>query len=68
MEGDFNEIVSQEDKQGGKRKGKGLFNPVRALIREMEIREVAFRGRRWTWENNRQGEGFIEQRLDMFFG
>lgn len=34
----------------------------------MEIGEIAFRGRRWTWANNRNGEGFIDERLDMFFG
>lgn len=34
----------------------------------MEMGEVAFKGRRWTWANNRKGEGYIEERLDMFFG
>lgn len=29
--------------------------------------EIAFRGRKWTWINNRKGEEFIEKRLDMFF-
>lgn len=31
------------------------------------MREISFKGRRWTWENNRYDEGFIEERLDMFF-
>lgn len=26
------------------------------------------KGRIWTWANNRKGESFIEERLDMFFG
>lgn len=30
--------------------------------------EVAFKGIRWIWANNRVGEGFIEERLDLFFG
>lgn len=34
----------------------------------MEIWEIIFRGRRWTWANNRQGEGFIEEMIEMFFG
>lgn len=34
----------------------------------MEMGEVTFRGKRWTWANNRQGEGFVEERLYMFFG
>lgn len=29
---------------------------------------VPYKGRRWTWVNNRVGEGFIEERLDMIFG
>lgn len=44
------------------------FNQFRSFIRDMEMEEIRFKGRRWTWANNRQGEGFIEKRLDMFFG
>lgn len=29
--------------------------------------EISFKGRRWTWANNRHDEGFIKERLDMFF-
>lgn len=32
------------------------------------MEEVIFKGKRWTWANNRMGEEFIEERLDMFFG
>lgn len=32
------------------------------------MEEVSFKGRRWIWANNRMEEGFIEERLDMFFG
>lgn len=28
---------------------------------------IDFIGRRWTWANNRQGKGFIEKMLDVFF-
>lgn len=44
------------------------FQPFRDFINEMGMGEVVFCGRRWTWANNRHGEGFIEERLDMFFG
>lgn len=66
--GDFNDIVTQEDKQGGILRMESSFNPFRDFIREMEMGEMNFSGRRWTWANNRVGEGFIEERLDMFFG
>lgn len=68
MGGDFNEIVSHEDKNGGNRRGDGSFRPFKTFICEMGMGEIVHRGRRWTWANNRKGEGFIEERLDMFFG
>lgn len=30
--------------------------------------EINFKGRRWTWTNNRKGDGYIEERLDLVFG
>lgn len=66
--GDFNEIISQDDKRGGIQRTESSFSLFRSFIRDMEMREVPFCGRRWTWANNRQGEGFIEEMLDMFFG
>lgn len=30
--------------------------------------EINFKRRKWTWANNRKGEGFIEERLDLVFG
>lgn len=29
---------------------------------------IPYKGRRWMWANNRVGEGFIEERFDLFFG
>lgn len=66
--GNFNEIGNQEDKQGGKKRVESSFNPFRTFNRDIEMREVAYRRRRWIWASNRQGEGFIEERLDMCFG
>lgn len=65
--GDFNDILRQEDKQGGIKRLENSFVPFRTFVRDMCMRELCFKGRRWTWANNRQGEGFIEERLDMFF-
>lgn len=67
MGGDFNEIISQVDKMGGNKRGDGSFRPFKTFISEMDMGEIAFKERRWTWANNRKGEGFIEKMLDMFF-
>lgn len=32
------------------------------------MEEVNYKGKRRTWANNRVGEGFIEEGLDIFFG
>lgn len=65
---DFNEIMTHEDKKGGNRRSESSFALFRSFIRDMKMEEILFRGRRWTWANNRQEEGFIEERLDMGFG
>lgn len=67
LKGYFNEIISQEDKVGGNMRGTSSFRPFKAFISEMEMGEIVHKGRRWTWANNKKGEGFIEERLDMFF-
>lgn len=67
MGGDFNEMLRQEDNQGVIRRLESSFIPFRTFIRDMRMGEMCFEGRIWTWANNRQGEGFIEERLDMFF-
>lgn len=59
--GDFNDIIGAEDKQGGRRRLESSYQPFRSFIRTMEMEVVAFKGRRWTWANNRVGEGFIEE-------
>lgn len=40
----------------------------RIFISVMEMGEVKFRGDGYTWANNRESEGFIQERLDRFFG
>lgn len=47
---------------------ESTFNPFRTFNRGLEMREVAYRRRRRIWASNRQGEGFIKERLDMYFG
>lgn len=53
---DFNDIVTQADKQGENRRVESSFNLFRTFITEMEMGEVTFRDKRWIWDNNRQRE------------
>lgn len=33
----------------------------------MKMTELNYKDRMWTWANNREQEGFVEERLDRFF-
>ncbi|CAI9117559.1 OLC1v1018964C1 [Oldenlandia corymbosa var. corymbosa] len=65
---DFNDIGNGTEKRGGRIRRTGRFLGFCDFIRGMEMEEVDFVGRNWTWANNRDGEGFIEKCLDRFFG
>lgn len=52
--GDFNEILKQEDKQGGIRRLESSFIPFRTFIKDIEMGEMCFKGRIWIQANNRQ--------------
>lgn len=65
---DFNDIIGLEDKQGGRRRLENSFLQFTSFIGAIEMKVVSYKGMRWTWVNNRVGDGFIEERLDMVFG
>lgn len=66
--GDLTEIKSNEEKKGGNIRQEWSFSDFRNFISEMRIGNIRFRGHTITWANNRDKEGFIQDRLDRFFG
>lgn len=68
LRGDFNDILEREKKHGGKRRLEFSFKSFRDFVEDMRVQDLGFKERRWTWENNREGEDFVEERLDGFFG
>lgn len=66
--GDFNEIKCKEEKRGGIIRNENSFLMFRNFIATMEMGDLGFTGESFTWANNRKGEGFIQERLDRFFG
>lgn len=65
--GDLNEIKSNKEKKGGKSRHEGSFSDFKNIISEMGIGNIRFRGHTFTWANNREEEGFIQEMLDKFF-
>ncbi|KAI0488576.1 hypothetical protein KFK09_028414 [Dendrobium nobile] len=63
--GDFNCILAQEDKKGGRRFkiNQGSLDMLK-FMNENDYHEVGFVGPRYTWCNNKSGGGRILERLD----
>lgn len=64
---DFNDIRDNSEKQGGRERLDSNFVDFRNFISEMQMGQIKFKGEPFTWVNNREGEGFIQERLDHFF-
>ena len=61
---DFNDIVSNEEKWGGKAREEWFFNQFRNFISDNQLVDVGFEGYLQTWCNNWGNEGDARQRLD----
>lgn len=59
--GSFNEIIGPADKKRGRERSVSSFWPFRNFVNEMEMEEVLFKGRMWTWANNRVGRVSLKQ-------
>lgn len=66
--GDFIDIKTIDEKKGERHRSEASLRGFNDFVSKMEMEEIQFLGRKWTWANNWEGEGHIEGRLDMFFG
>nr|XP_027121394.1 uncharacterized protein LOC113738404 [Coffea arabica] len=62
--GDFNDLVSNEEKWGGIRREEKSFHDFRDFINGNYLLDIGFIGHPWTWCNNWEEEGEVKQRLD----
>ncbi|KAL0910886.1 hypothetical protein M5K25_018983 [Dendrobium thyrsiflorum] len=63
--GDFNCILSKEDKRGGKRFSFSQGpKEMKQFLASNDLHEVVFIGPRFTWCNNKEGRSRIWERLD----
>lgn len=65
--GDLNDIKEGFEKKGGRIRSEGSFQQFRNFVSNMCMIEITCKGRDWTWANNRDGEGYVEERFDRFF-
>ncbi|XP_027096192.1 uncharacterized protein [Coffea arabica] len=62
--GDFNDIVSNEEKWGGSSRLESSFQDFKQFINGNHLLDIGFVGHPWTWSNNWEQGGDIKQRLD----
>ncbi|KAA3481340.1 reverse transcriptase [Gossypium australe] len=53
--GDFNAILNNVEKDGGRRKPQNLMNDFRELLEELTLVDIKTSVRWFTWSNNRKG-------------
>ncbi|XP_071924745.1 uncharacterized protein [Coffea arabica] len=62
--GDFNDILSNEEKWGGVVREERSFRDFRDYIDHNNLLDIGFEGQPWTWSNHWNDDSEIRQRLD----
>lgn len=62
--GDFNEILTQEEKWGGRPINITRTNRFHVCINQCGLIDLGFKGPKYTWSNMRRNNRLIMQRLD----
>ena len=62
--GDFNKILNQSEKYGGNERNRRLMEDFQATLTDCELMDLGYCEPKFTWNNGRDGEEFIQERLD----
>ncbi|KAJ4838159.1 hypothetical protein Tsubulata_034998 [Turnera subulata] len=65
--GNFNEILWRSEQHGRRDRSEWQMRDFRRIIDVYAFRDLGYRGRDFTWANNREGTAFVEGRLDRAF-
>lgn len=65
--GDFNALLTQDDKQGGRVVSRSSAGGFRQFINQFGLIDVGFTCYLFTWSNRRSGAASIQERLDRSF-
>ncbi|KAG4182229.1 hypothetical protein ERO13_A09G031322v2, partial [Gossypium hirsutum] len=64
--GDFNAILNNAEKEGGRKKPRSSMEDFCKLIEELALVDVKTTNGWFTWTNNREGPDLVKERLDRF--
>ncbi|KAH7851462.1 hypothetical protein Vadar_011960 [Vaccinium darrowii] len=65
--GDFNQVMQGSDKLGGHYPSQNSIIAFHGLISDCGRVDLEYKGPKYTWRNNRRGEDFIMERIDLAF-
>ncbi|TXG53035.1 hypothetical protein EZV62_022204 [Acer yangbiense] len=65
-DGDFNDILSMTEKEGGSAKSFSDMYNFRQTIDDCNLIDLGFTRPKYTWNNKRDGSNNIQERLDKF--
>uniref|UniRef100_A0A803P614 Reverse transcriptase domain-containing protein n=1 Tax=Cannabis sativa TaxID=3483 RepID=A0A803P614_CANSA len=65
--GDFNEILSNADKEGGPLRNERLMQDFRACLDHCHLNDTPYEGDSFTWIKNRTAATTLKERLDWCF-
>lgn len=68
MGGDFNEVMSHDEKWGGKKKADNFLTDFLNTANDCELTNLGFKGPKLTWCNNREVDACISERLNLCLG
>lgn len=66
--GDFNEILSYEEKEGGADCVRRAIPEFREVLEDCELRDLGYVGQWYTWEHGLTPQTRVRERLDRFLG
>lgn len=66
--GDFIEILSYEEKEGGVECERRAIPEFRSMMENCDLRDLGFEGQWYTWERGLTVETRVRERLDRFLG
>ncbi|XVE71697.1 hypothetical protein DITRI_Ditri10aG0172400 [Diplodiscus trichospermus] len=61
--GDFNDIIREEEKEGGRRKDRRKINCFRDFVEGSGLQDVKAKGMKYTWSGIRKGK-LVKEKLD----
>ncbi|XP_027171734.1 uncharacterized protein LOC113771340 [Coffea eugenioides] len=62
--GDFNDILSNEEKWEGRWREENSFTDFNNFINDNQLVDIGFEGNPWTWSNNWEDVGEVKERLN----